>query len=382
MPWRQVDMMTLRQEFVSLARQEAVNMSELCSRFGISRKTGYKWLARVEQEGAAGMADRSRRPLHTPLRASQTIEELVVALRQAHPSWGARKLRRRLLDLGHTDIPTPSTVTRILHRHGLIGEQASERSTPWQRFEHAAPNDLWQMDFKGYFETGRATCHPLTVIDDHSRYNVVLKACSRPNREQVQEALQDAFRRYGMPLRINTDNGAPWGSPSQHEHGITKLTIWLIQLGIRISHSRPAHPQTNGKDERFHRSLKAEVLAGRHFADLADAQTAFDRWRHVYNHERPHEALDLNTPVKRYQSSRLQYPEHLPEIHYPEGDLVQTVGWDGKIVMEGRRFKVSNALHTHRIAARPRLEQDGVYDLYFAHHRFGQIDLRMTESEA
>lgn len=376
MPWKEVDMTTLRQEFISMARQEGVNMSALCARFGISRKTGYKLLARVAQEGPAGMADRSRRPLRSPSRANQSVEELVLGLRQTHPSWGGRKIQRRLLDLGHVDIPTPSTITRILHRHGLIEQQASERSTPWQRFEHAGPNALWQMDFKGHFETGAATCHPLTVIDDHSRYNLVLQACARPNREQVQAALQHAFRRYGLPLRINTDNGAPWGSPSQPEHGITKLTVWLIQLGIRISHSRPAHPQTNGKAERFHRTLKTDVLQGRRFTDLAEAQQAFNAWRQVYNHERPHEAIGLQTPVTRYRPSRLSYPERLPDVHYPDGDLVQTVGWDGKIVVAGHRFKVSNALHTHRIAARPRHEQDGVYDLYFAHHRFGKIDLR------
>lgn len=376
MPWKYVDIMTLRQEFVSLARQDGANISALCRHFGISRKTGYKWLTRVIQDGPAALADRSRRPLQSPQRASAAVEERILELRSKHPRWGGRKLRRRLLDLGYDDVPAPSTITRILHRHHLISEQASDDSTPWSRFEHPRPNDLWQMDFKGHFQTGTAPCHPLTVIDDHSRYNLILHACARPNAEQVQQALQDTFRRYGMPLRINTDNGSPWGSPSRHEHGITKLTIWLIRLGIRLSHSRPAHPQTNGKDERFHRSLKAEVLQGRQFATLDEVQVAFNDWRHVYNHERPHEALALQTPVTRYAPSRLQYPEQLPEITYRTGDLVQTVGWDGKIVVQGRRFKVSNALHTYRIAARPQADQDGVFDLYFCHHRFGQIDLR------
>ncbi|RJG06541.1 IS481 family transposase [Noviherbaspirillum cavernae] len=381
MSWKAIDTMTLRQEFLSLARQEGVNMSALCAQFGISRKTGYRLLARVAEEGLAGMADRSRRPLHSPQRTDADVEELVVGLRKEHPAWGARKLQRRLRDLGHQGIPTPSTITRILHRHHLVDPQASEDSTPWTRFEHAAPNDLWQMDFKGCFETASATCHPLTVIDDHSRYNLTLAACARPNREHVQAALQDVFRRHGMPVRINADNGSPWGSPSRHEHGITRLTIWLIQLGIQISHSRPAHPQTNGKNERFHRSLKREVLRGQCFRDLDEAQEAFDGWRQVYNHERPHEALGLATPVTRYRPSRRVYPETLPEIHYRDGDLVQVVGWDGKIVVQGRRFRVSNALHTHPIAARPHPRQDGVFDLYFAHHRFGQIDLRTTKGD-
>jgi transposase InsO family protein len=283
--------------------------------------------------------------------------------------------------LGQQDVPTPSTVTRILHRHGLIDEQASERSTPWQRFEHEHPNDLWQIDFKGYFETAKGTCHPLTVLDDHSRYNIVLRACARPNSELVQQALIDVFRRYGLPLRINADNGAPWGSPAKHEHGISVLTIWLIRLGIRISHSRPGHPQTNGKEERFHRTLKADVLQGRHFADLQDTQAAFDQWRQIYNHERPHEGIGMETPVTRYQPSRLVYPERLPEIEYLSGDVVLTVGWNGQIVFNGHKFRVSNALHRYRIAARPAKDQDGAFDLYFSHQRFGQIDLRNCKTK-
>lgn len=380
MPWKAVDIMSLREEFASLACQEDANISLLCERFGISRKTGYKLLSRVATEGQRGLADRSRRPLNSPARTRPEIETRVIELRQQHPAWGARKLHRRLLDLGHEDIPSPSTITRILQRHNLIDAQASADSTPFQRFEHAQPNALWQMDFKGYFETGAATCHPLTIIDDHSRYNITLTACTRPNRAQVQAALETVFRRYGMPLRINTDNGAPWGSASQPAHGITQLTIWLIQLGIHISHSRPAHPQTNGKNERFHRSLKRELLRGRHFSDLQQAQAAFNAWRHVYNHERPHEALAMCTPATRYQPSRIAYPQTLPPVEYAQGDLVLEVGWDGKIVLQGKRFKVSNALHRHRIAARPHPSRDGTFDLYFSHQRFATIDLRQDDA--
>ncbi len=381
MPWKDVDMLTLRKEFVALALQEDANKRHLCKRFGISAKTGYKWIERFVAEGHSGLQDRSRRPLEAPLRASDLAEGLVIALRHKHPTWGGRKIHRRLIDLGHCNVPTPSTITRILHRHGLITATASERSTPWQRFEHDHPNDLWQIDFKGYFETGTATCHPLTVLDDHSRYNLVLQACQRPNTDFVQQALIATFRRYGLPVRINADNGAPWGSSSKHEHGITRLTIWLIQLGIRISHSRPAHPQTNGKEERFHRTLKADVIEGRHFCNLDEAQEAFDGWRQVYNHERPHEAIGMATPVTRYRPSRLVYPERLPEVDYPSGDIVLSVGWDGKIVLNGHRLKVSSALHRHRIAARPVQDRDGVFDLFFSHQRFSQIDLRDGETK-
>lgn len=380
MPWKEVAMLTLRQEFVSLAVQEGANRRALCERFGISPKTGYKWIERFTLHGQTGLQDQSRRPLHTPLRAAEPVEARVLALRNQHPTWGGRKIERRLQDLGYSDVPTASTITRILHRHGLISVAASDRSTPWQRFEHAHPNDLWQMDFKGYFATGQAICHPLTVLDDHSRYNLVLQACRRPNREQVQLALTAAFRRYGLPLQINADNGSPWGSPAKHQHGISALSIWLIRLGIRISHSRPAHPQTNGKEERFHRTLKADVLQGRLFPDLEQVQCCFDQWRQVYNQERPHEAIGMATPVSRYQPSRLAYPETLPEVSYPDTDMVLSVGWNGDVRFQQHRFTVSSALHGHRIAARPVPDCDGVFDLYFAHQRFDQIDLRDHEN--
>ncbi|WP_256737766.1 IS481 family transposase, partial [Paraburkholderia fungorum] len=300
MPWNPRDTMNLRLEFVELASQEGANRRELCRRFGISPKTGYKWLDRHAQGGATALTDHSRRPRQSPARTTPSVEQRVVELRRAHPAWGGRKISRRLCDLGHTDVPAPSTVTDILHRHGLIDPAASDAATAWQRFEHAQPNDLWQMDFKGWFELqdGRH-CSPLTMLDDHSRYNVTLDACICTDTRIVQHHLERTFRRYGLPLRINADNGSPWGSPSQPGQ-LTELAIWLIRLGVRLSHSRVAHPQTNGKEERFHRTLKAEVIAGRHFRDLPGAQQAFDEWRPVYNHQRPHQALGMATPATRY----------------------------------------------------------------------------------
>jgi transposase InsO family protein len=376
MTWEPVDMLTLRQEFVALALQPGVNRRALCARFGISPKTGYKWINRHAQEGHGGLADRSRRPTESPLRTVEQSEALVLNLREEHPTWGGRKIHRRLLDLGHAQVPTPSTVTRILQRHGCIDPAASERATPWLRFEHAAPNDLWQIDFKGHFETDEGTCHPLTVLDDHSRYNIVLQGCATPNGAHVRQALIGAFERFGMPLRMNADNGPPWGSSSRHEHGITTLTIWLIELGIWISHSRPMHPQTNGKEERFHRTLKEDVLQGRRYRTLDDAQQAFDEWRQIYNQQRPHEAIGLATPVTRYLPSKRAYCGQMPVIVYPPDDLVLTVGRKGAIKVQGRAFLVSTALQGHRIGVRAAPDNDGQYDLYFAHQKFGRIDLR------
>lgn len=382
MPWEARDTMSLREEFVRLARNEDANRRELCRRFGISPKTGYKWLERYSEESARGLKDRSRRPLRSPSRTMAKLEAEVVALREQHPAWGGRKISKRLQRLGHGDAPAPSTVTGILHRHGLINAVASAQATAWRRFEHAEPNALWQIDFKGYFPTPAGLCHPLTVLDDHSRFNVVLNCCARTDAKSVQPVLTAAFRRYGLPVRINGDNGAPWGSSREREHGITRLTVWLIRLGICVSHSAPAHPQTNGKDERFHRSLKAEVLNGRSFNDLNQAQRAFDLWRHVYNEQRPHEAIGLATPIERYRVSSQSFPEQLPPIEYGPDDIVATVGWNGEVRFQKRKLKVSNALHHLPIAFRPDRQTDGQYDVYFCHKRFMRLNLRETDHTA
>lgn len=375
MPWPAKDTLRLRREFVQLAQQDGVNRRELCRRFEISPKIGYKWLTRYQRLGEAGLVDQSRCPRLSPQRTGQDIEATVIGLRGEHPNWGGRKLRRRLADLGYADIPAPSTITDILHRHHLIDDDP-RRSTGRLRFEHDQPNALWQIDFKGYFDTPGGRCHPLTALDDHSRFNLILTACAKQNTETVQAALTGAFQRYGLPVRINADNGAPWGSCSQPEHGITQLTVWLIRNGVLVSHSRPAHPETNGKEERFHRSLKAEVLNGRSFTDLGHVQQALDRWRTVYNHERPHEALGLATPVTRYRPSARSLPDRLLPIEYGPDDVVAEVGWDGKVCFRGRRLKVSNALHRLPIAFRPVTTVDGLYDVYFCHQRFMQFDLR------
>lgn len=371
--------MSLRLEFVGLARQEGANIRALCRRFEISPKTAYKWLGRFDAAEPDCLSDRSRQPVHWPGRSPQALEQQVVALRREHPAWGGRKIARRLLDLGLCAV-APSTVTSILHRHGMITTPVEGSGPPFQRFEHASPNSLWQIDFKGRFSTLEGACHPLTLLDDHSRFNLALQACSQTSNAQVQPLLQTVFRRYGMPVRINADNGAPWGSSKLPEVGLSQLTIWLIRLGIRVSHSRPYHPQTNGKLERFHRSMQAEVLAGRHFTDPAQAQRAFDRWREIYNLQRPHEALAMRPPISRYQPSSLAYPEQLPAITYADGDTVVQPNSAGFIRFNGRRWRISQALGRLPVGIRPHPVVDGLFDVYFCHHRCGQLDLRSTEA--
>ena len=235
--------MSQRKEFIALAAQEAIPFAALCRRFGISRRTGYKWVDRVD------LQDRSRRPLHSPTRTAPEVEKRVVELRQRHPAWGGRKLARVLRDRKLVSLH-PSTVSNILRRHGLLNSPPAGAGGRYTRFEHPYPNALWQMDFKGDFALQSLRCHPLTALDDHSRYAIVLQALEGQQAGLVQSTLQRAFQRYGLPERMNMDNGQPWGSPNA-EHGVSRLTVWLIRLGIRVSFSAPAHPQTNGKEERF-----------------------------------------------------------------------------------------------------------------------------------
>lgn len=375
MPWKPVATMNLRSEFIQLALSKTIPFNQLCAQYSISRKTGYKWLARHRHDPLVCLADQSRRPASSPSRTPESVVQHVIALRLQHPAWGGRKIHHRLQALGVNAIPAPSTITNILQRNGLISHEASLLAQPWQRFEHAHPNSLWQIDFKGYFDTASARCHPLTLLDDHSRFNLTLTACAQPNTATVKTALTQVFARYGLPVRINADNGAPWGSPSDTRHGLTALTVWLIRLGIRISHSRPYHPQTNGKEERFHRTLNAEVLNGQAFHDLAHAQRAFDYWRPIYNEQRPHEALNYQTPISRYQPSQRSLPLFLPDITYSPDDHVITVGWDGAVKFAKQKFKVSNALQHLPIALRADDKADGVYNLFFCHQRFGCINL-------
>ena len=372
MPWLEVNTMTLRREFVMLAQQEGCNISGLCEFFGISRKTGYKWLKRFDEYGDTGLSNRSKRPLSSPFKSPESIEDAIVALRGLHPAWGGRKIKSRLEELGHPNVPASSTITEILSRRGLINPEESAKHTAFISFEHPYPNALWQMDFKGHFAMRQGRCHPLTVIDDHSRFNVTLKACADERTGTVQTALASTFRRYGLPDRMTMDNGSPWGSDQFHE--LTPLTAWLIRLGIGVSHSRPYHPQTQGKDERFHRTLNVEAIIGRQFDDLAHCQRRFDEFRDCYNLERPHESLGMQTPVTRYQVSQRPYPEILPNIEYGPDDHVRKVQAQGEISFKGKEFRVSKALQGYPVALRP-TNNDGKYSIFFCNQRLKEIDL-------
>ena len=374
MPWQEVTAMSQRYEFATLASDEDANIRLLCRRFGISPTTAYKWLRRYEHAGPAGLVEQSRRPDHSPERTAPEIEDLLVALRRRHPAWGARKLRARLTHLGHRGLPATSTITDILRRHGLITPEATRQHQPFVRFAHPQPNDLWQMDFKGDFALPHGRCHTLTILDDHSRFALAVQACRDETRPTVQGCLTAVFRRYGLPRRLLTDNGAPWGT-SHPGARFTRLSAWLIRYGIGISHGRPFHPQTQGKDERFHRTLQAEVLRGRAFRDHRDVQEQLDPWRDVYNLERLHEALDLATPASHYQPSSRPFPETVPPIEYGPADQVRQADHQGYLHYQGRRIFISEAFAHQPLAFRP-TATDGVLAVFFCHQQVDILDLR------
>jgi transposase InsO family protein len=372
MPWNEVSVMDQRREFVRLALEEGANRRELCRRFGISPEIGYKWLARWKA-GDRELADRSRRPHVMPKRSEVATEAEVLAIRDEHPAWGARKIAH-CLKRQRLTVPAPSTVHQILCRNGRVKPTENAPPNPGHRFEKEAPNLLWQMDFKGHMPLANGTdCHPLTVVDDHSRYVLCLKACANEQRLTVQDHLTATFRRYGLPEAFYTDNGSPWGDTS----GVrwTGLKVWLLKLGVRVVHARPRHPQARGKNERFHRTLKAEVFAMRRFRNLPEVQHALDAWRTVYNLERPHQGLDMEVPASRFQPSSRAMPARLPTIEYDIGEIVRTASSTRHYIsFKGKLWKVPQAFAGERLAIRL-LDREGHYGVFFASWQVASIDL-------
>jgi transposase InsO family protein len=347
MPWKEMDAMSLRAEFVALAKQEGSNIRALCRRYGISSRTAYKWLNRYAQAGEAGLEDRSKRPKHMPKQTPAEMEAKVVELRE-ETGWGGRKICRVLQEQGLPHTPHANTITDILRRAGKLEPEEQAKHQPYQRFERNRPNELWQMDFKGHFAMLTGRCHPFTVLDDHSRFCLGLLACADETGITVKEHLTAIFRQYGLPIAILCDNGGPWGS------GYPQLELSEL------------------KDERFHRTLKVELLQGRSFADLADCQRQFDPWRDRYNLLRPHEALQLDPPMRHYQLSERPFPETLPSVEYESGAIVRKVQSDGCVTYHNLDYRVGKGLVGQYVVLLP-TDTERVFDVYFCQYKVRQI---------
>jgi transposase InsO family protein len=365
--------MDQKQEFVMLASECQISFSELCRRYNISRRTGYKWLDRYEQSGQDGLRELSRCPASNPLQTKNDMEQRIITLRMENPIWGAKKLYKlleteRSKGLFKEPVPARSTINSILKRNGLISEYKSLQSKPLNRFEYAYPNELWQMDFKGHFGMlNSKLCYPLTITDDHSRFNIGLFACGNEKGNTVKSFLIRVFERYGIPDTILTDNGPPWGiAGKESEQSIRTFSTfekWLITQRIRLIHGRPFHPQTQGKEERFHRTLKEELLDRQQYRDISHCQASFDLWREKYNCYRPHEAIGFEVPATRYKPSLRTYENVVTGPQYQSSDFIRKVD-DAWISFKGKHFKIGRAFSGDRVAMRP-TNIDGVFDVYF-----------------
>jgi len=384
MPFTTRSIMSQRIEFCLLATKPGSNISDLCRRYEISRRTGYKWLERYKEKGNKGLLERSKRPYNFPNKTRPEIEEYVIRLRKNDPEWGSKKLHKLICkdkEVGkyrHEVIPCKTTITKILSRHGLIDPNRSKIFKDFERFVRQYPNELWQMDYKGWFKLlNKQQCHPLTITDDHSRFNLCLEACKNQQEVTVKNALINVFRRYGLPYMILTDNGGPWGSTgNESREGIrfyTTLEKWLIQLNIKLIHGRPYHPQTQGKEERFHRTLKQELIDHEQFRDHEHCQKRFDVWREKYNCIRPHESLNFKTPAELYEPSFKIYTEKIRPYEYNMTDIKRKVD-KGTISFKNNAIRVGHAFDGEYVALRKtKTEKD--FEIYFCNQLIRTLTL-------
>ena len=346
MGWKTLEVREQRVKFVVRALGGRDPLSQLCSEFGISRRTGYKWITRYREGGVEAIAERSRRPLHSPTRTVSELEAQVVALRKVYPDWGARKLAV-LLGRQGVELP-PSTVHRILLRYGLVRD--ADRHVPaTTRFERDHPNELWQMDFKGPKKWPKSST-ALSVIDDHSRYVVALEATARPEGRLVQRHLIQAFEECGLPEAMLMDHGIPWWQ-AQSFAGATYLSLWLIRQGIALHFSGIRHPQTQGKVERFHGSMERALDC--RGVPATDHQLWLDAFRREHNHIRPHEALQMQTPASRWRPSPRSYNPNPPAWQYPEDAWTLKIDNHGTIDIHEQPYRISKALIGERVRVLP-----------------------------
>jgi transposase InsO family protein len=322
MPWERRTVKEQRQEFVEAA-QSCRNFSVLCREYGISRATGYKWLSRSAD--GEDLIDRSRRPHNSPNRISPETESQILEIRNDNPGWGARRIHCIMERRGCEELPCVKTVNNVLKRNGCISEEESLKRKPFTRFEKAACNDMWQTDFKGEFKMNNGKyCYPLDIIDDCTRFAIRIVAFES-TANAVIPSFEAAFREFGMPKAVLSDNGSQFAG---FRHGFTQFEKFLMNHDILPIHGRAYHPQTQGKIERFHRSMKDELLKYRHFENLDDANDAFREWRYKYNFIRPHEALNMLCPAEVYEKSGREYKEDVPEYDYSgENHVIKVNTW-------------------------------------------------------
>jgi transposase InsO family protein len=370
-PWKEQRVVDQREVFVRTYLRGIVSMAELCREHGITRKTGYKWVQRYQEGGMPNLMDRSRAPRSSPHAVSAEVVEAIVGLRKQRPTWGPRKLLAAL-ERKYPSVawPAPSTVATILSRHGLVQERKRRQRTPRPTQPLAAarePNDIWCADYKGKFRLDRRYCHPFTMTDAVSRYVLCCVDTGSESTEPTKAACERVFREHGLPLRIRSDNGSPFATRAIG--GLSALSVWWLKLGILPERIEPGKPQQNGRHERMHRTLKREAVDTGSRADAQ--QAAFDRWRHDFNHERPHEALGDRVPADVYTPSRRPFPDEIGDPEYPSEFEVRRVRSNGCAYYEGVDVPLGAVLRHEAVGFEP--IDDGRFQLWFGPIYLGRL---------
>jgi transposase InsO family protein len=362
-----------REAFVREVKSREKSKSQLCREYGISRVTGDKWLKRYED--SEGLDDRSRAPFHVANKTPPEREAKVMDVRTAHPAWGPRKIRQYLLNKGEETVPSKSAIGNILNRNGCISVEASRAATPYKRFQMSRCNEMWQTDFKGDFAMKDGNrCYPLTVLDDCSRYSLCVEAKGNQRREGVIESFTRLFNEYGLPDALLCDNGAPWGC--SQTTGYTVLEVWLMEHGVLPIHGRIRHPQTQGKDERFHLTMCVELLKLTEIENMVHAQRCFDDFRQCYNNERPHEALQMGVPSQYYSPSSRTMADRITPWEYPQDCVVRRIKNTGFLTFGGQGYFLSEAFAGITLALRESSMEDGCFNIYFRNFRVARLSVR------
>lgn len=370
MPWEVKTVEMSRLEFIQKVLEER-NISKICRENNITRATGYKWLKKYNENQM--LSDQSRRPLHTPNKTPEETEQKILEMRLEHPTWGPRKVKRHLNNIGETNLPALSTISDIFKRNNLITKEAHLAHIPYVRFERENPNELWQADFKGEFPLYDNTyCYPLTVLDDHSRFSLCIDVKKDLKGAGVFESFKRLFEEYGLPDSILTDNGNPWGVSQRT--GYTLFEIWLMELDIYPIHGRALHPQTQGKEERFHRTLKEDVIKRTILLNHGHAQKVFDEWRHEYNYERPHDALNLDTPSKHYKKSKRKISPIISELEYYKESNTRKVNTRGYFCYNNHMYFLGYAFSGKYIEIAESSKPNHI-NLNFRNYRIAKLNL-------
>ena len=371
MAWKEIDVFEQRCQFVLLASQVGVNKSRLCREFGISRPTGDKWLLRYEEGGLKALHDEPRRPKNFRDETPGYIRDEVYRLRNEHPSWGGRTIRAELLRQG-LESPCARTIDRLLKRAGFVKSSSRKRRVILPENEIVKPNavnDVWTVDFKGWWLTRDGKrCEPLTIRDEYSRFVLGIVALPGTKQEAVKSAFERTFRRYGLPRYIRSDNGSPFAC-TRAVGGLSKLSAWWLNHGITPDRIKPASPHLNGAHERFHRDMKRELQQSP-AAKLDAEQRRFDRWRRYFNEERPHHALSMKTPAEVYKCSQRKYKKNVPAYIYPAGMEDRLVDKNGCISIKHKHHFLSKALYGERVGLDC---VDGITQVWFRDFLLGVV---------